>query len=996
MKALAEAEQYVSGESLPATKVLRLAERLDKAREHASKADSGLLELARERVLSQLLRTAKDTVRVGLAKESTSSLSIRAGKGQRAPAATISLDRLPIDLRSTLTEELALAPQNASESTHGIDVGSLDPALCALYANQSANACLKGAESAEESYDYDRALMGFRLAVIRSQGDVATVRALVRFLTEVYADRDAVVRLLGSPQIPTHKHRDLRIALAQATHAGGQLPAAAKLYEELLAQADDPDLLAALADIDLHEGRVDKAQQRIKSVLKQDPSHKQARTLLDRCKRSLHSEADHWIARAQAALDQGELDDARDALDTLSRRKVHHPQITPLRTRLETMEANTIAADQIKRASLLADQGDWRQVVQLLRQAQQSMSSISDETASLLHKAEQAVAKEDCAHHLQEAATRFDGGNVAGALRSFHRALATNENFPDDVDSHPLLAVLRPTLKLLGRTAPTDRTYDGLAALFKARKHLENTAWDDAENDLRDARRHLRNHPEIDALEQSLANARAEKKQSLVATWIAEARRLEESDQLVEALEALENAVDLKGGDFDDTDAWRNRLRAQTSERSKRTSVYKRLQQLASQEDWWRLQRELNATGNVLSKDDTDVWQRRAQVGIQTAWQIETRSAPTKTPVGRLPLSALDWSPECQQKVIVHPSTTENILWLGAGQHLARVSLPNLRVQNVYGIPKTIEIASSTTRLFDWENRLILLDGNAKALTFLRFEDDQMHVEDRMDLSRILGGQSDPKRLVTETQLCPITGRLLVLETQQQRGRKSRLKSVSLDDGQVHHEESFPYPVFNLKPIHGDSFFTVQRLLDWSRPQANFYNFAVVDGHARIEKRIGFAELELPMHSIRHIARGGTETSDLYCQYNYLEPFTGQVSQGTCGFAQIRPDWDIYYQTNETERWFDDPRQIAGEFGIHTPSQSLIVPWRTLSDPTSGGLSVIAFKGFQHQWSATLPNAWDWGGLLVHPGSDHPVVIARSDEGVQLHSVDMENHSLVV
>jgi len=289
-----------------------------------------------------------------------------------------------------------------------------------------------------------------------------------------------------------------------------------------------------------------------------------------------------------------------------------------------------------------------------------------------------------------------------------------------------------------------------------------------------------------------------------------------------------------------------------------------------------------------------------------------------------------------------------------------------------------------------------VLDGNAKTLTFFRFEGDQMLVDDRMDLSRILGGQSDPKRLVTETQLCPTTGRLLVLETQQQRGRKSRLKSVSLDDGQVHHEESFPYPVFNLQRIHGDTLFTVQRLLDWSRPQANFYNFAVVDGHARIEKRIGFAELELPMHSIRHIARGGGETSDLYCQYNYLEPFTGQISQGTCGFAQIRPDWGIYYQTNETERWFDEPRQIAGDFGVHTPSQSLIVPWRNLSDPASGGLSVVAFNGFQHQWSATLPNAWEWAGLIVPPRSEHPVVIARSDDGVQLHSVDMEKQSLVV
>ena len=992
MSVLEETDRYIGGDSLTPSKALRLAARIEKAVPKASRAEQGLLLAARERVLNHLIREEKDSIRIQTAPKQAAAIRIQAPKGERGPAATIALDRLAADLRNELLEKLEWDTISPQESPKGIAAGTIDPVIATVFAKHNATECLRLARQAEETYDYERALTGYQLAVMRSQGELGAVRSLVQFWTDIYADQAAIAALLSSPTIPTSKHWDLRCAHATALESVGEFQDALTIVQKLLVSREDVELLVQRARIQSKLGQHAQAAKQLRLILKSEPNLGEARKLLKECEAQVHGQAAGAVETLQAAIDNADITQARDVLQQLDKQKQIHPQLSALRKAVDRLEQDAEAEALVTEAQTLAESGDWRGVRQALIRAQRCNPTIAARGEVLLEKAKEAVQQTDFDQHIASAMARVEQKLWTEALLEFNRALDIQTTVPKTVANHPLFQLLKISIDKATSFKPSERSFEGLTALYVAQQMAEAGHTATALDSLREAKRLLRTHPEMEALERSLEQSSTLAKRSRVEGLLQKAHTLEEQGNMRAALVAIEQAISLDGTPSTETVEWRDKLRNQLRQEEQRGTTLTRWKQMAEQADWWRLKRAISQETSDAVREDAKKLIAQMQDGIANEWAVAAVAHTAAPKSAVLALSDLEWSQEQQDEMLIH-AAPGHALWVGAQNTLAVLDAASLSIRQVLRVPAAMELSRAHWRLFPHNQQLIAVDCKARCATILEFTETNACIVDRVDLGRSMGGEKSPERLASETQWCADSNRLLVLETDHGRGKKSRLRSIDLSDGQVHHTETFPYPVFGLKRVHGGSNFTVQRLLDWSRPQAHFYNFAVVDGHAKVMKRAAFPALELPMHSVQRLFSIDEQDSGYLCQYWYLEPFTGQVGQHSCGLMQTRDDWSVYFQSSETEQWLREPARIAGLMGYHRPSQTILYPWQSIQNENQFGISGITVDGFEHSWSVRLPGGHTLQAIVSLESSDYAIVVSRGEGGVALRTLDVTNHT---
>ena len=993
MKLIADADRFVNGAELKVTAALRLAARLEKAATAASRTDAGLFDLARDRVLNHLLRAFGDVVRVGTAQEGAHLVVIRPPRGKRAPRALIAVERIEEPLRAGLRLDLA-TDEEEEESVPGLQVRPIDPAFRARFAQMAAGDLAAAARAAEEEYDYDRAVAAWRLSVLRSGGSLDRVRELVRFLSDYYADYEEISELLSSEVIDVGRERDLHLRLADALYQLNQLDEAYDQYESLLASGK-PELVVVrrLGRMDLDANRLALAEQRLQAAGRLDPGDVRARTLLERCRSARGDVATALLEEAKAARAAGDGPRARAICADMAKRGLAHPGLDGLRADLDADDARAEAAGFLDDAQVLADIADWRHAAHALREAHQLDPSLVESTAALTTRVHAALAAEDCATHSATALERAAKGDPAGALMAFQRAISTGVPLPPPADEHPLLATLRGYHERRGG-APDHHVCAALAALHQAQQHHAAGEHLEAEAALRTARRHLRDDAEVTALAASLRAVRQRERQARAQADLERATALEAEGALQAALDALEAAVRMAGGEVADSEVRRARLRAALDRSETLTRLTRRLEKHAAGAEWWQVRRVLAETP-LAEEPDIRPYADRASAAIQQSWQVTRLADPASTP-GRLDLSSLGL--EGTALLYLESERADTVL-VGAGHVLAIVNPTDLAVRAIHRLPEGVRLDTRTSRLFIAGSRVLVFDGETRTLTVLGDLDaGELRVEDRLQL-RGLPGTADPAKLATETLYDATSGRLLTLLTGQRGRFEGRLLSMDLTDGQVRNEEGFNHAVFNLRHIVGTDQYTVQRLLNARRLTPNFYNFAVIDARTRVRSRRFYPDFGEPMHALRRISYIPNEKAPFVLQYWFLDPFSGQVLDHSNGFAQLKEDWSVYYQVSDPDTWMRDDRTLMTAFAVHAPTSSLIFHWRRYGSrkdaPPAHGVAGFALDGLNELWSTDTPTPEDKVTRVYdHRASDSVLALLDTAEGPSLRVVDPENHTL--
>ena len=969
MKLIEDADRYVSGQPLTAEAALKLAARLESEMATAARGDVGLYEVARERVLAHLLRTAAGEVRVGPAREGRELCLVRPPTGRRAPAATVAVVRLPEDLRASVGAMLGLA-EEAGESVPGLHVRPVDPAYGAVFSDMDAAACRAAGREAEDAFDYERAAAAYRLAVVRSSGALAQVRELVRFLAEAYADYEETAEVLGSPALDLARERDLRLSLANALFQLGKYDGAREHYERLLKGEADPFVLRRLGELALRGGRVHEARERLQQAVRLAPGDPEVRDLLGRCESAASGEADALLSEARARLDAGDLGEARRLVAQVAERWRTHSGVERLRLAIDAAATREKAAAMASEANRLAAVGEWRAALQAIKDALRHDEGLRVALSDLSGAAERAVAAEDAAGHVKAARARAAEGDLPGALGAWLRAIETGVALPEEAAAEPLVQRLRRHLR---RGKLDGRAVEGLAALHRADGFVKAGRLTEAEAALRDARRHLKDDSDARGIEAAIASIREEDRRKEAGARLAEADKAEAAGDFAAALAALERLPDGKG---QDTSARRRRLREAIAANEAARALEARLLKLADTGEWWRLRRELRAPGAPVAPALAE----RASAAIAAEWAVELLPPPfTRTP-GTLDLAQLGLSADADPLVAID----ERRVIAALGDRLLVADLADLGVRWNLRLPARLALDRKTTRVFGADDRLHLLDCRTRTLTTLLLRAGGAEVVERVDLDRGAPTFDEPHRMAEESAFDAATGRLLLLAGGP---RQSRLVSVSVEDGQVRGDETFAFPMFALRPIVGDpeGRFTVQRFLDLTKPQARFFSFAVVDARAKVLRKVLHADIEEPMHAIRRIAHIDGAAAPLLAQYWFINPFTGQVAQDSNALMQLRPDFDVFYHNSQPDLWLGDDRVISGAFAV--AQGVLVLPWRRHGKKGGDGLSGLAIDRYQKTWDLDVPEGSRLVGVLDRSGRCFAVL--KSALGTVVRAVDV-------
>lgn len=992
MKLISDADRYASGETnLKPEAVLRLASRLDKAREKASRTDRGLYELARERILAHLLRRQLGeppgtVARIAPAREGAHLVVVRPPKGRRAPLAVLPIDHLPDDVREAFADTLALPSHgDAAESVEGLDVRSLDPALTAVFQELSAADCVVAGRGAEEEYDYDRAVAAYRLAVLRSEGQLDMVRELVRFLSELYADYDEIADLLLSPRIGVTSHRDLHIHLAHALFHLQRSAEAIARYEALLTEdSGDAELQLRLGQLLLDGGAIDRAAPHLERAARLDPGSVDARRLLERCQNARRTIGDDLLAQAEEAFALGDRAEARRVCASMSDRGIFHAGAATLLRRIASSEAGEAAATHVARADQLAKGGDWRSAAEALREAERADPEGAGRWAALSETVRAALDREECDHHLGLGRDREAAGDRHGALLAYARAIHTGAS---TAEAGPPSALLRRLQSYLKRQPkPTDRQLEGLAWLHAATLSFEADRVDDAESQLRDAQRHIREDADALALQRRVDGALASRRREAAETLTASARALASADDVIGALAALDKAAALMGPDYAIEE--RRQLRAKAQTRSALAELEERIGKLAAAGRWWSVLHGVKQGAATSTALDTLIERASAAIGQQ--WRVE-RAATSGAGAGAIALSDHGFEPEYEKRLSVTLDGPGGRIILAADHRLVIAPLSTEEAV-AYTLPAGLSLDRKTSRVFTLGDRIVILDCSTHTLTTLGDAGAGLEVQDRVTLDRTLQSAA-PERLATETAFDPETARMLAIVGGGGRAR-SRLLSVDVADGHTHNEEAFSFPVFNLHRLDGTPFFTVQRQLNVATAGPRFYNFAVVDARTRIQNRVVFREIEEPMHAIRRIVR--IESGATLCQYWFIDPFSGQVVKESNAFMELKDDWTVRYQNSQPAQLLggSDERGIIGSFCVHEPSESVVFPWLRYDKEREHGLSVVSLERFESRWELDMPKGHSLAALHEDRVNHVIWVELSGPEGVVLRRLNWGERSL--
>ncbi len=991
-KLIADADNYVSStKELSPEAALRLAARLQKGAANASRTDAGLYEVARERVLNHVIKQHSDTVRVGPAKEGPQFLLVRPPRGKRAPSALIAVDHISDDVRAGLN--LNLAPAGDEEQVAGLDVRPLDPAMRAAFTKMSSGDCAAAARRAEEEYDYDRSVAAWRLAVLRSDGNLDMVRELVRFLSDIYADYDEIAELLSSPRIDTGRDRALHLRLADAVYQLGHAEEALEHYTALSRGTADALVLRRLGDLEHRVGNLAEAERLLAKSVSLDPGNADARRLLDACRSARGDVASQLLEQAEAARASGDLAGARAICADLTGRGLTGARLARLLAALDAEQHRSRAEELIARAQACAEAAQWREAAKALKAAHREDASSRKATRELNSRVQAAIADENCRTHIAFGQERAGAGDTLGALAAYHRAIETGAKIDAEAAEDALLSRL---IAYVGRTRHkiTDRHLEGVAAVHTAADHFSRGRVREAETALREARRHLKNDKDVVSLEREIRFGQAQRSRQKADEHVAASRACEQRGDLEGALSALDQAVHVLGADFDDTAERRRGLRASIARNQAHATQMKLLARIADAGQWWRLQREI--AGSATHAEDPAIVElcARATAAIQRDWQIRNTAPPKVGADGILNLTALKDGRD--GPLLRCLDSAGGRLLLAAGDALYIGDLDTLELSAAYTLPAGLAISGAGTRLFCDGDNVLVFDGDKRELTVISPSGDSLEIADRVPLDKAIPRGEDAEKVAQETVFDQPSGRLLTLLKGQRGRHKGRLLSISTADGLVHNEETFSYAVFNLRAIGGSQQYTVQRHMDLRRLVPSFYNFAVVDARTRIHERPFYPDFGQPMHAIRRIAAAPGLEAPLFCQYWFIEPFTGQVVDHSNGFAQLRSDFSVFYQVSDPDTsWMDDDRTLMTAFAVHDPSRTLVFHTRRYGKKGTHGVAAFSFDGMRLAWDFDADAGLEIRSLLEdRTGGRVYAIVEDAEKTRTLRRIDVENRRL--
>ncbi len=995
-KLIADAERIAGlspQESPTAEALLKLAAKLQEARDAAPKLEAGLFDVARERVLGHLLATRLELVRLSRAQEGPHLLLVKPPSGRKAPVQLVALDRLPPPLRVAVLARLGAgdpAEDDAAWSIPGLALRRPDPTLASLFDGLDAAACLRVAEEAEEAFDYERALCGLRVAVARAEPRLPAVRRLVRHLAEVTCDHAEVAELLSSPSLQPTLDRELQRALADALAETGALERARAVYERLAKSEPTADLLSRAGEMALRQQDLAAARAHLQAALRLDPAHDAARAQLERLAATDKDAVECRVAEARAALERRDFTAARALLEALAKGKPQ-PAVERLRQDLDRAELRARAAELVAEAQRRVAAEDWLPAQKALRDALRLAPGEREAHAALVARVDAAVARQQSAQQLDAARRHEAQGDLDAALEAYLHALEAGATGLEG----RLAARLERYVQRAGgltKARPTDRTLAGLAALHRAEEHLGGQQQDKAaaEAAVREARKHLKDDPDVRALEAQLQAQRETERLGRALRFLAESEAHEATNALDLALAALERAVEAAGKDVVDTAERRKRLKAALT--AQRTDA----EQAARFEGWLAAGNPFAVLRATQAETHPSPARERAVAMVSDRFRVDALPPPMERTPGVLALERAGFPADRLDDVLiaVDEGGDTTRLWIGAGERLLWVESPELRVRATLRLPAPLRISRRTTRLFPTPQGVLLFDAEARVLWTLEWAGTRLGIVNRFELERL--PPMDPVQLATDAVVDPGLGRLLIAVSERG-GQAGRLLSLDLADGQVKGEESFNHGVFNLRHVHGEpGAFTVQRALDTHRITGRLFFYGLCDARGKVGKRLFFPDLEAPMHAIRrivHVHGPSAPAAPIFCQYWFLNPFSGEVVKEPNAFLQLKPGHEVFFQTSNPDAWLGDDKVGNGSFAVHEGEGLLLFPWRGGRKGKDLGVTGVTWDRFQRKLEVPVPEGQALQRLFEDRKAQRVFGLLRSATGLALRELDVKGRA---
>jgi tetratricopeptide (TPR) repeat protein len=762
-------------------------------------------------------------------------------------------------------------------------------------------------------------------------------------------------------------------------------------YLEILAQQKDALVLSRLAAIEMDGGDYLSAMERLNSSVRMDPQDTEAQALLAQCKQTLLQKAAKLMEQAQSAFENGELKEAQRLCVEATETHMDGGAAERLLVQIRKDTASSQAELLVEEAEDAAKKKEWRIALQKLRAAHELDPSCVSATRKLTTRVEKQLSSQSFATHVEVGRMRQDQGDFSGALMAYQRALETGTDFSQQDLDNPLVALLNENAER-SQTHLSERALEGLASLYTAKEQHAAGRHEDAVLALEEATRHLGNSPSVQSFAAILSSLTEQRRQKQLEGLLERAELFESQGQLGSALAALDEVVTL-GLESPSVAGTRKRLKDALEGSERRQKLTHRLERLADEQDWWRLSRELKSNTEALPQADRKSLSARVKKGIQSRWAIQNMGTQKAGKAGALVLPD-EFSKEAMEGAVWEVDKYGKQLVGGAEKYLWVGELPELGHGTLYELPQEVRFTLGEMRILPSPRGILLFNGNTRELTTIVAVDNGLAIADHIDLSRHI--PAPPKNAfctgTVEADYCDLSDRLLALVPLE----KSRLLSVSVDDGRVHHEEQINAPLFNLQKVAHDSAgrFTVQYYMDLTRPPLRYYNFAVVDGRAKVHKKVLYGDLDELMFGIQRVARLGDLSAELFCQYSYLDPFRGQVVNDLCGFAQMKNDWEIYYSTSRPDNWLGDGRLISTPFALEARTASLLFGWQSVEAGKAQGITSLAIERFGRQWDFVLDPEWQLERLFEERENGRCYALLRKGSQLSVHLLDSENQCI--
>lgn len=785
----------------------------------------------------------------------------------------------------------------------------VDQELTGTWSGKPVEEILRAARQAQEEYDFETARQLFRIAVQRGDFQEDVVCELAGFLVDDYGQFEEAVGLLTSSECRLN-NESLRL-LARAYFTLGMKPEALDAYRRLHERGlgDGQSLLRA-GRILLEMSLWQEAVKTLEEALALSPADQEAQEARRVAEEGVEREMGSILERAEASLDEGDLDAARAHLDGVGEAEYKPRRFYHLEKRLQERSLTRDVEALRERACQLALEDRPSEAITLYRQLV-DLSGGDSAAEDRIRELNTTLQRQELDQALVRVRALEDAGQFSDAVVLLGTTVTRfGRDLLDGLEGGVVGGWLR---QWFGQKlpAPTTAQAQALASLSKALEAVEG-------GDLEAAQVLYRSLTGLEGFELFEGLKRAidsHQRKTLFAraeSWLRLAIEEETAGHDDAAAELYEKAAAVQGFPL----AGKARtsleaLRGRVEQSRRQGALRKWVGELVEQSRFFPALRELEKHRELFEGQEF-FRSMEAQVlaGIQSKYPLETTvfedelgGAGDRTHSSRYEIRGVD----AEKARVLNTSPWGDHIFVLANGRLVALNARTMNIEMQTVLPDVMDVVT--------HQGFVLVDrmpGDRYGLWFVNWDEDllmtasyrrrRLQIENAFPINaNLLHTKQKVSRWFAASGL---DDRLLVCQSSPGAGSGSHLYSLSLQDGKMVQEERFGYALSNLRGLSGEpGQYVVHRHPEpMQMRKSSYFSFAFMDSRFRVTRRFHIPAKDLDgtfIESTRWIRTSRT-SGRTWMLTRYFDAYTGQLVGRPYAFLALGADNELLYAASDS------------------------------------------------------------------------------------------------